>query len=165
MPAQKTGGVFASSGAIARIHTATEGAQNAVGTVVPGLDALGFYAEYIYLKGVASTLAGSWVTYDELGLTTLTAANALGPVAIAQAAILLGQFGWYAIWGAHQGLCLASYADNAKVWCTSTAGSVDDADVAVDLITGAVGRSARDTTTGMALFQIQHPWCHNEVLN
>jgi ABC-type uncharacterized transport system permease subunit len=42
--------------------------------------------EYIYLKGVASTLAGSWVTYDELGVTTLLAANAKGPVAIAMAA-------------------------------------------------------------------------------
>lgn len=38
--------------------------------------------EYIYLKGVASTIVGSWVTYDETGLTTLLAANAKGPVAV-----------------------------------------------------------------------------------
>lgn len=163
MPAQKTGGVFASSGAVTRIHTATEGPQNTIGTVVPGIDALGFYAEYIYLKGVASCLAGSWVAFDEIGTTILTVANSLGPIAIAQAAILAGQFGWFAIRGSHQGLCLAAYADNAKVWCTSTPGSVDDAVVAVDLIINAVGRSARDTTTGMALFQIQNPFALNVV--
>lgn len=41
--------------------------------------------EYIYLKGVASTVVGSWVNYDETGTTTLLPANAIGPVAIAMA--------------------------------------------------------------------------------
>lgn len=121
--------------------------------------------EYIYLKGVASTLAGSWVAFDELYLTTLLVANGLGRVAISVSATVASTWGWYCIYGAFNGLCLASYADNAKVWATATAGSIDDADVAVDLITGAVGRSARNTTTGMALFELSYPFAHNEVVN
>lgn len=124
--------------------------------------------EYIYLKGVASTVAGSWVAYDELGLTTLLVANGLGAVAIAQNSVVASNWGWYLIFGAGYGLCLVSYADNAKVWATSTAGSIDDADVPVDLITGAVGRSARATTgtySGMALFQLNYPMALNEVYN
>lgn len=121
--------------------------------------------EYVYLKGVASTVLGSWVAFDELYLTTLLAANGLGRVAIAMAATVASTWGWYGIYGAFSGLCLVSYADNAKVWATSTAGSVDDADVAVDLITGAVGRSARNATTGLALFELNYPFAHNEVLN
>lgn len=38
--------------------------------------------EYIYLKGVASTIVGSVATYDEDGTTTLIVANAIGPVAV-----------------------------------------------------------------------------------
>lgn len=124
--------------------------------------------EFIYLKGVASTLAGSWVTFDELYLTTLLVANGLGRVAIAQAATVASTWGWYQIYGAGYGLCLVSYADNAKVWATATAGSVDDADVAVDLIDGAIGRSARATSgtySGMALFELNYPVALNEVKN
>ena len=39
--------------------------------------------EYILLGGVASTVIGSPVTFDENGSTTLLAANAVGPVAVA----------------------------------------------------------------------------------
>lgn len=121
--------------------------------------------EFIYLTGVASTVAGSWVTFDELHITTLAVANGVGRVGIAMAATVASTYGWYQIYGKATGLCLASYADNAKVWLTATAGSVDDADVAVDLVFGAVGRSARDTTTGMATFELNYPVCHNEVVN
>ena len=44
--------------------------------------------EYLYMKGVADTVQGSWVTYDELGVTALLAANAKGNVAVAMAAII-----------------------------------------------------------------------------
>lgn len=122
--------------------------------------------EYIYLKGVTNCVLGSWVSFDEVHVTTLLIANALGRVAIAQAAVNAStSFGWFQIYGIASGLCLASYADNAKVWATATAGSVDDADVAVDLIGGAVGRSARNTTTGLATFELNRPFAINEVQN
>lgn len=118
--------------------------------------------EFIYLKGVASTAVGSWVFFDEAHVTTLTVANSLGRVAVARAAVdATTKFGWYQIYGSVSALCLASFADNAKVWVTSTAGSVDDADVAVDLVDGAIGRSARDTTTGLATFELNYPMAHD----
>lgn len=157
---------LASIGSLTDIHTSQ---RNPLGLRVGGTDAAGNYAEYIYMQGVANGLRGSWVVYDELFVTTLLVANGLGAVAIGMSAnAATTTFGWYCVYGAVQGLCLASYADNAKVWATSTAGSVDDADVAVDLITGAVGRSARATSganSGMALFQISYPFAHNEVVN
>lgn len=141
------------------VHTSQ---QNAVGTRV--FDAAG--NEYIYMQGVASTVLGTWVSFDELYITTRLVANALGRVAIALAAVdATTEFGWWAIYGAHSGLCLANFADNAKVWATATAGSVDDADVAVDLVDGAIGRSARVVATGLALFELNYPVCLNEVKN
>ncbi len=154
----KIGHLAATTGLLTDVDTV---ARNIVGSRT--FDEVG--NEYIYLKGVASTLAGSWVTFDELYLTLLLVANGIGRVAIAQAPTVASTWGWYGIWGAFNGLCLASYVDNAKVWATSTPGSVDDTDVAVDLITGAIGRSARNTTTGMALFELNYPMAHNEVVN
>lgn len=113
--------------------------------------------EFIYLKGVASTVAGSWVTFDEAGVTTLAVADAQGRVAVAMAATVASTWGWYQIYGSVSALCLASFVDNGKVYLTSTDGSVDDTDVAGDAVIGAVGRSARDTTTGKATFELNYP--------
>lgn len=121
--------------------------------------------EYIYLKGVASTAIGSWVTFDELHITTLAVANGKGRVGVAMAATVASTYGWYQIYGSASGLALTLFADNAKVWLTSTAGSVDDTDVAVDLVFGAIGRSAVNETTLLATFELNYPICHNEVVN
>lgn len=121
--------------------------------------------EYIYLKGVASTLVGSWVTFDQAGTTTLAVANGKGRVAIAMAITdTTSKFGWYQIYGSASGLALASFAAGGKVWLTATPGSVDDADVAVDIVVGAIGRSTI-VGAGLATFELNFPICHNEVLN
>lgn len=98
--------------------------------------------EYIYLQGVASTAAGTWVTYDELGVTTRLAANAIGPVAIAQAATVASTYGWYLIYGTCLANVSAGFADNGNLYATATAGEADDAVVAGDRIKHAIGRSA-----------------------
>lgn len=121
--------------------------------------------EFIYLTGVASTAVGSWVFFDEVHISTLTVANSKGRVAVAMAATVASTFGWYQIYGSAQGLALTLFADNAKVWVTSTAGSVDDTDVAVDLVDGAIGRSAVNETTFIATFELNYPVCMNEVKN
>jgi len=111
---------------------------------------------YIYLTGVASTAAGSFVTYDELGITSLLAANAIGPVAIAVAATVASTYGWYCIEGSVQGLVAASFADNGLVYATATAGTADDAVVAGDRVKNALGRSA--ISDGKALIQVWNPF-------
>lgn len=111
--------------------------------------------EYIYLAGVASTVAGSVVTYDEAFLSTLVVANAIGPVAIAQAATVASTWGWYLIDGDCQVSCDAGIVDNSKVYIDGTAGRVDDTVVAGDQVLGAVFRST--DTANFALIQVHYP--------
>lgn len=113
--------------------------------------------EFIYLKGVGSTVAGSWVTYNPDDWTTnLLAANAIGSVAVALSANVANQFGWYQIKGKAIGSALAGYVDNALVFATATPGSVDDAVVAGDRVKNALGASNLSGST--AEFEIDHPF-------
>lgn len=148
------------------IATTSTTAAHPLGTIIQARDwgtNQNGAGEFIYLKGAASTVAGSWVTYNlDDGSTTLTAANAIGPVAIAMSANVANQYGWYQIQGKAVGKALASYADNGLVYLTATAGSVDDAVVSGDLIVNAKGASAIDfPATGFAEFEIERPFCND----
>ena len=131
-----------------------------LGTIVTAEDPVYGAGEFIYLAGVASTVLGSWVTYNmDDGSTTLLAANAIGPVAVAMSANINGQFGWYQIQGKAVGRVLAGFLDNANVYATATAGSVDDAVVAGDRVKGAVGASAVGVpAANLAEFEISRPF-------
>lgn len=131
-----------------------------LGTIVVADDPTYGSGEFIYLLGVASTELGSWVTYnaDNFG-TTLLAANAIGMVGVAMSANVASQYGWYQISGKAVGKALAGYVDNALVYATATAGSVDDAVVAGDRVKLAIGASAVGTpSTGLAEFEIGRPF-------
>lgn len=134
--------------------------QHALGTIVQAKDGTYGVGEFIYLKGVASTAVGSFVTYNADDFTTaLLAANAIGPVAVAMSANVGDQYGWYQIQGKAVGKALASYADNGLVYATATAGSVDDAAVAGDRVKNALGASAVGTpSAGLAEFEIHRPF-------
>ena len=124
--------------------------------------------EYVYLAGVSSCVDGSWVTIAASWTAVLAVADAQGMVAIANAAVdAATEYGWFTIWGVEDGLCLASFdgTNGAGVYLTATAGSVDDADVAGDAVTGAIGLTNRDTTTGMASFSIAYPFCHDLAID
>ena len=116
--------------------------------------------EFVYLKGVASTVLGSFVTYNaDDNSTALLAANAIGPTAVSMSINVASSYGWYQISGKAVGKAKASYADNGLVYATSTAGSIDDAVVAGDRVKLALGASAVDTpSTGLAEFEIQRPF-------
>lgn len=93
-----------------------------LGTIVMGVDPVYGQAEFIYLKGVASTAAGDAVVYDtKAGTTTRTVAASVGPVAIAMSANVANQYGWYQISGA--GVVSSASATSGDVCGTSaTAG-------------------------------------------
>ena len=131
-----------------------------LGTIVHAHDPVYGEGEFIYLLGLASTAVGSWVTYNnDDGSTTLLAANAIGPVAVAMSANVASQYGWYQIQGKAIGKALTGYVDNALVYATATAGSIDDAVVAGDRVKNAKGASAVDTpSTGLAEFEIERPF-------
>lgn len=114
--------------------------------------------EFIYLKGVANTVAGSWVTYNlEDGTTALLAANAIGPVAVSMAALVADTYGWYQINGLANAVS-ADVADSGKVYIDTASGKCDDAVVVGDRVTNAKWASNDDTATGKALARISRPF-------
>lgn len=132
--------------------------QHSLGLIVQADDPSLGSGEFIYLKGLAATAIGSWVTYNTDDFTTtLLAANAIGPVAIAMSANVASQYGWYQVQGKASGLALASFADNGNVYATATDGSVDDAVVAGDRVKNAKGASTI-VGAGLAEFEIERPW-------
>ncbi|MGL4999520.1 MAG: hypothetical protein ACRC5T_11175 [Cetobacterium sp.] len=132
----------------------------ALGTIVTAEDPVYGSGQFIYLKGVASTTVGSWVTYYQTDYsTTLLAANDIGSTAVAMSANVANQYGWYQIVGKAIGKALTGFVDNALVYATATAGSVDDAVVAGDRVKLARGASAVGTpAAGLAFFEIQFPF-------
>ena len=131
-----------------------------VGTVISARDTdsstdLGI-GEFIYAKGVASTVVGSVVTIDEANVTALAAANAKGRIGVAMSANVASQFGWYQISGKGHAKVLTGFADDAICYLTGTAGSVDDTDAAGDLVKGMLGRSA--ISGGKAYVELNRPF-------
>lgn len=114
---------------------------------------------YIYLKGVASVIAGSWVAYDEAfaatGLDSDVAATLVGPVAVAQAAVVANTYGWFLIDGSGSATA-GTVADNGKVFATATVFSCDDAYVNGNQVHGAVWRSA--DSSSLATVEVHNPW-------
>ena len=114
--------------------------------------------EYIYLKGVASTLAGSWVTYDEAGITALLAADAKGPVAVAMAAIVANDYGWYQVFGKCSALLAANCADNALIGRETADGYAGDGRAAGDEIYGAISRGSTSGSAALTTCEIWYPF-------
>jgi hypothetical protein len=114
--------------------------------------------EYIYLKGVASTIVGSWVTFDELGVTTLLVANAKGPVAVAMAITdSTSEYGWYQIWGTAEACIAANSADNTQIGFKTTSGYAGDGKATGDEIVGAIEREATGGAAAVVTVQLYYP--------
>lgn len=130
-----------------------------VGTIVRAQHSTYGAGEFVFLEGVASTVEGSVVVYNmDDGSTTLAAANAVGPIAVATAATVADTFGWYQIGGKGVAKVATGFADNADCYLTSTAGTIDDTDVAGDYIRGMKGASAIGTpSAGLAEVELWRP--------
>jgi hypothetical protein len=76
-------------------------ARNPLGRIVQAVDPSLGVGEFIYLKGVGSTIVGSGVEYDTIWQTGLAsiAINAPRPLAVAMSACVANLFGWYQIAG------------------------------------------------------------------
>ena len=116
--------------------------------------------EFIYLKGVASTAVGTWVTFNaDDWSTTHLGAGSIGGVGISMSANIVNKFGWYQLSGKAVGGCQTSYADNARVWATASgAGLVDNQSVEGDLVFNAIGASTTTAGTFVADFEINRPY-------
>lgn len=136
--------------------------QHPLGTIVSAVDETNGEGEFIYLKGVASTVVGSWVTYSpDDWSTALLTADAKGPVAVAMSANVAGpNYGWYQIHGKASAKA-ADVADNAVVYIDTEDGVCDDAFVAGDLVFNAKWASADDTSTNLADVEIARPFVND----
>lgn len=112
--------------------------------------------EYVYGLGVASTAIGSWVSFDEALATTLLAANAVGRVGVAMAAIVASKYGWYQVYGKNTAAACDTIADNKPCYIDGTNGRVDDAGVAGDLVFGAISRST--DSSNLCTVELSYPF-------
>ena len=123
--------------------------------------------EFIYVKGVASGALNAWAGYNsKSGLTTLAVADGAYPVGVFLATLdATTDFGWLQIKGRCIGKCLTAYADNGRPNLTSTAGSVDDASVASNVVWNAEGRNGGTVTIGdlAGEFEINRPFTSNRA--
>ncbi len=76
-------------------------ARHPLGYIVQGVDPTYGAGEFIYLRGIGSTVTGSIVNYDAAFLTALhtSALDKPKPLAIAMGAIVADRWGWYQISG------------------------------------------------------------------
>lgn len=113
---------------------------------------------YVYMLGVASTIVGSWVTFDEDYTTTLLVANAIGPVAVSMGINVASKYGWYQIWGKAEACVITTCADNANIGFETTSGYVGDGYADGDRIAGAISRESSGAGTGVYTVQIYNPY-------
>lgn len=139
------------------------------GHIIAAVDPIYGAGEFIYLKGIPSTVVGTLVTYDAfLGLTALApATGGSGQLAVAMSICNLATlYGWYQIQGT-----AAVKAPNAMVvgadvfMLAATPGSVDDAQVNGEQVLNAKVTSTTGTpAAGLGLIQINRPFLQGQVV-
>lgn len=118
-----------------------------LGTIVTAVDGTLGQGEFIYLKGVTSTVVGSIVNYDDAFQTALDSSATAGPsrpLAVAMSACVGSQYGWYQISG------LAVATKSAAVSFADGAGLGAASGLAVAVATGSVIQSAIVRTVASA---------------
>ena len=121
--------------------------KHPLGTIVRAVDATLGEGEFIYLKGVASTVVGSIVNYDDNYQTALDTAAVTGPsrpLAVAMSANVASQYGWYQI----SGLAVATKANSVSF--ADGAGLGSGSGLAVAVATGTVIQGAVVRTVASA---------------
>lgn len=118
--------------------------------------------EYIYLLGVASTVAGDAVCFTGAFATKRAVANDVGPVAFAMGACVASTYGWYQIAGLATGITLTAVTTQLSLFLTATAGQLDDAEVGGDKVNNAFSYSAGGTNAS-ATFLVYYPFVTSSV--
>lgn len=119
----------------------------ALGTIVKATDPTLGSGEFIYLKGVASTVVGSIVNYDDAYQTALDTTAVTGParpLAVAMSANVADQYGWYQISG------MAVATKSAAVSFADGAGLGAGSGLAVAVATGSIIQGAVVRTVASA---------------
>lgn len=122
--------------------------------------------EYIYLAGVASLVAGDWVRYSNnlanavtqaFGTSRVNNDAVAGPVAVAMAAVLATQFGWFQIYGLVAVAALTTGSvDGSQLALSATAGRCSAAATATKVVYNAFGIGVAASNLGKAF--IAYPY-------
>lgn len=130
------------------IATTSTVKNHPLGTIVRAVDPTYGEGEFIYLKGVANTIVGHIVNYDDGFQTALNTSDVAGPsraLAVAMSANVASQYGWYQISGL--ALCAkatsTSFADGVGIGAASG--------LAVAVATGTVIQGAVTYAVASAL--------------
>lgn len=138
--------------------------RHPLGLQLDGVDPVNGGGRFVYLKGVASTVVGSVVTWDaaasaptfQTALATTTA-NAGQQLAVATAALVANTFGWYQVAGVAIVAAAAGVTAASKVWSAGTG------TVSVSAVTGTGINGMRTLTAvgtpaaNQCLAQFDHP--------
>lgn len=139
----------------------TDTVQNLpLGTIVRAVDPTYGEGEFIYLKGVASTVVGSAVVWDSAFQTTLAVAASRGPVGISMSQNVASQFGWYQISGIGQAISAGSVASGAALQTSATGGKIDDTITAGQFIDGAVSKGTAGAGDALFAVGLSRPCCN-----
>ena len=153
MADQFVGHALASAGLVTSVDTVQ---RNMLGARIQASNG----NEYVYLAGGASVVEGAFVTYNTTAyVAVLLAADAVGMVAIAPAAIVAINWGWFLIKGFYataRAASAGSVAAAGGVFSSGVAGAVDDSSVAGDFVNGVVSTAA--DTAGIVPVQISYPY-------
>jgi hypothetical protein len=145
------------------------GQAHPLGTIIRAYDPTLGEGEFIYLKGVASTVVGSAVIYNQLaGTTTLTpnTANLAQPVAFAMSANVASQFGWYQISGVAVISKTATKVNPAvQIFLSATAGAIQATVASGKEVLNAITVNAATvaSATGTVQVQINRPFLQGQV--
>lgn len=119
--------------------------------------------EFIYLKGVASTVVGSVVIYNDPSYDTVLVTNTAeqgAPVTVAMAATVASEFGWYQIAGlAVVKKTAVAVGPKVPIYLSGTAGRVKViASEGLGIVGARTANSASTTsTTSTVLVSINRP--------
>lgn len=141
-----------------------------LGTEIDAYDVTLGGGRFIYLKGVANTVAGTLVIYDQAGGTTTFAPNTAHlaqPLAVAMSANVASQYGWYQVVGSAVITKTATKVSPAsQLFLSGTAGSVFSTTATGKQILNAISNNsatvASATTTVSA--QIAWPFAQGQVI-
>lgn len=155
------------------IATTSTTANHALGTIIRAVDPTYGEGEFIYLLGVASTVAGSLVTYNgnssgrPTWQTTLAPSTAglAQPVAVAMSANVGSQYGWYQISGNAVVATDGTLAAGPAPVYLAGSGQVTSTQANGKQVVNAVNVTATGTpAAGFAVVEINRPFAQGQVV-
>jgi hypothetical protein len=114
--------------------------------------------EYIYLQGVASTVAYDWVSYGTVYISARLVNSVKGPIAAAQAATVANENGWYQIKGTGSAKTSNSSAVNLNCYTCGVTGAVTTESATTGSVIFGVISGQVNTGTATTKVYMNYPW-------